>query len=450
MRPLSQNILLINLPVEDNPEIDIVKEFGYNPSFALLTLGTMLDLNGYNPILMDFCYEKITASELINLIEQRKPILIGISVFTVNMHMALKIAKFIKNKFVDIPIVMGGPHATLMPDDLICSQYVDFVVRKEGEATLLELVEAITSDEERISYDEIPGLLFKREGSIIKNKLRPLITDLDLMPLLKRELMDITKYTYIINIITSRGCPGNCVYCAARTLSGNAYRSRDVEGVFLEIVLMKGFIKDRLKNIYIIDDTFTAIPQRVRKFVELINECNLNIPWRCQSRVDVMTEELLKILSSGGCSEVLYGIESGSQEVLDKIRKNIDLEHAKTIVKATYDNKMMPILSFIIGHYCDTKETMELTYEFIKEASELYKADIHLNFNTPIPGTWQYVHREELGMRIITDKYQLFNGKVPFVETDNFTVNDQREIYFKAFKYCWRNAIILDMKRRII
>lgn len=445
-------ILLINLPVANSIKEDaydeLVKNFGFNPSFSLLTLGTMLELNGYEPVLLDFCYQNFTASELISTIKASNPVFIGISAFTENMHLAIKTAKVIKSQFRDIRIVAGGPHPTLMPDEIINSEYIDFVIRKEGEATLVELAEAISSNEEAISYDEITGLIYKRNGIVKKNKLRPVISDLDIMPILKRELLDINKYSGLINILTSRGCPGSCVYCAAKVLSGSSYRARNIENVFLEIVLVKVLLKGRLTRIHIMDDTFTAIPQRVEKFVELLLKYDHKIIWRCQSRVDVMTEDLLDIIAKGNCKEILYGIESGSQVVLEKIRKNINIEYAKKIIGATYKRNMLPVISFILGHFCDTKETMEETYMFIKEVYEKYKPDIHLNFNTPYPGTWQYITREKLGMKLTTNKYKLFNGCTPIVETDNFTVNDQREIYFKAFKYCWHALVLLSMKKK--
>ncbi|HEY9059122.1 MAG TPA: cobalamin-dependent protein [Pseudobacteroides sp.] len=220
----ANNIVLINLPSMTYKIDGMEKEFGYNPSFALISLGTWLELNGYHPILIDLCCEHLSKEEIFGILENENPIIVGLSVHTENIELALNMAKLIKLSFPSVKIVFGGAHPSLVPEDIITSEYVDFIIRKEGESSFLELAEAIVSNENTISFDKIPGILFKKSDTVIKNSLRPPITDLDLMPLPKREFFDINKYSFVVNIITGRGCPGNCVYCAAKSLSGAEYR----------------------------------------------------------------------------------------------------------------------------------------------------------------------------------------------------------------------------------
>lgn len=431
-------VVLLNLPIR-HYSLDIIEEeIGYNPSMALLALGTWLELNGYFPILLDLCFEKMQVEELIERIGSISPVLIGISVYTVNIDAGLAIAKILKSCFPQVKILMGGPHATLAVEDCISSDYIDFVIRKEGEATLIELLEAMKSDQKLIAYENIPGLVYKKEGSTVNNPLRPAIFDMDLLPIIKRELYDFKRYGSIVNIHTSRGCPGNCIYCAGTALSGVNYRMRDIYNVFLEIVYLKTLLRDKLEKIFIVDDTFTAIPERVNTFVQLLKRYNFNLKWRFQSRVDDISEKLLDSVASVGCVQILYGIESGSQYVLNKISKNIDLEYAKKVIDSTYSRKIVPELSFIIGHYCDTKETMEETHNFIKEMGEKYNTEINLFYNTPYPGTRQHTNREKLGMKIKINNYSLYNGMNPIVETQAFSINDQRLVFNKAKKYLWR------------
>lgn len=443
----TNNILLINLPIQTYLQKDFSSDTQYNPSLGLISLGTWLELNGYLATVIDLCYHRMPFKEVIDNIEQLQPILIGISVYTENIDLAKLFAEKIKSVYPHVPIVLGGPHPTLVPEDGMESQYVDYIIRKEGESTMLELVEAIESNEYLIKLDDIDGLVFKRDGRIIKNKIRKQCADLDIAPLVKRDLVDLSKYKEIINIFTSRGCPGRCIYCSATTLSGATYRVRNIENVFMEIVMMRALLNTKVMKIYIVDDTFTAIPDRVKKFTELMSEYDPDIYWHCESRIDVMSEELLNLMSENKCIAIQYGIESASQEVLDSIRKGINLTKARKIIDYTYKKKIFLCLSFMVGHFCDTKDTMEETYLFIKEMYEKYRAEIALSFNTPFPGTWQHTHKDELGLEITADRYKQYSLLDPIVKTDNFTVNDQREIFYKSSKYLARAVKIESLKR---
>ena len=428
-------VLLINLPVQYYLQQDFARQNSYNPPLGLLAIGTWLEMNGVDAEVLDLCNIYLNKQQLTKKIEESAPLLIGITVYTENLAMALNMSRFIKENFPQIKVVLGGAHATLAYQDCIESPYIDFVSRKEGESAFLELVMAIESNEKRIMYDQIKGIVFRRNGEIIVNKLEMPIEDLDILPILKRELADVKKYRKSINISTSRGCPGRCIYCAATSISGATYRVRNVENVFLEVVLLKHDFGDRIHMIYMVDDTFTAIESRVTQFIDLVHKYHLNYSWHCESRVDVMTPELLEKMSKAGCYAVQFGIESGSQEVLDKIQKGIDLNHARRIIEATHKNHMLPILSFMIGHYCDTKETMQQTLDFIEEVSRRYHAEVALSYNTPFPGTWQYTHKDEIGLKLKTEKYSNLTLMNPVAETENFTLNDLREIYAKAHQY---------------
>ncbi|WP_163192204.1 B12-binding domain-containing radical SAM protein [Clostridium thermarum] len=432
-------ILLINLPTNKKSQEIMIDEVGYNPSLGLLSMGTFLELNGYEPLVIDLSYERsITLTAIINTIREEKPFLIGISSYTVNSSQAMFLAETLKKSFADLKIVLGGPHPSLLPEECIKPEYIDFVIIKEGEATILELSEAILSNETVINYEDIRGLVFKREGKVIKNKLRQPIRDLDLLPIIKRELAGIEKYENNVNIISSRGCPGNCIYCAAAALSGASYRTRDIENVFMELIFLKVLLEDRLRSIYFMDDTFTAIPNRVEAFVDMAIRYDMGVPWKCESRVEVMTKELLDKMALGGCTTIVYGIESGNQDILDKIQKNIKLDYTKEILEATIKSGITMCLNFMLGHYCDTKKTMEDTLNFIKQAYKLYKPIISLTFNTPYPGTWQHTHKEELGLRYITEDYDKYTVFDPIVETENFTVKDQIQFFYRAAPYLWR------------
>lgn len=433
---MNNRVVLLHLPIMNYLEKDFVnEESGYNPSLGIMALGTYLELNGYEPIVIDMCYERMKVKELVKHIKIIDPLFVGISVYTENFNQAVKLAHCIKLENKNIKILFGGPHPTLQPMECIEKDPVDFVAMKEGESILLELAEAIRTEEKILKYEDIKGLVFKRNGIPFKNKYKNYISDLDLLPIIKRELVNIKRYGGYVNISTSRGCPGRCIYCSATALSGASYRVRSEYSIYLEMLLIKTIWGEKVYKIYIVDDTFTAIPKRLNNFMDLIEKYQFKINWQCESRVDVMNETLLVRMHETGCIAIQYGIESGCQEVLDKLQKGIDLEKAKEIINLTYKNKIIPCLSFMLGHYCDTKETMWQTAYLVKELFEKYKAEIAVSYNTPFPGTLQYIKCKELGMKLLTQSYEKYTLLDPIVETENFTADDQREIFYFCSKY---------------
>lgn len=444
-----KKIILLNLPIQTNLMKDVSSDMIYNPPLGIISLGSWLELNGYTSLIIDLNYMRISCKELVQIIAEEEPILVGISTYTENMEMAVSTARLIKNKIPHVKTLLGGPHPSLMPDEVMNHDSVDFVIRKEGESALLELIEALSTSEELILFDTIPGLVFKRDGEIIKNEMRKSIHDLDVLPIPKRELVGIDTYRDTVNISTSRGCPGKCIYCSARSLAGALYRTRDIDNVFLEIVMLKTIMNKRLNKVYFIDETFTAIPQRVYEFTNLMKTYKPDINWVCASRVDIMTEDMVDEIATTRCEAIHFGIESGSQEVLDKIGKGIDLVQADKIIGYLYKKRIIPLLSFMLGHYCDTVDTMADTLSFIKKMYTEHKADISVYFNTPFPGTWQYTYRDKLGMIIKAKSYKNYSLIDPIVETKNFTLNDQRKIYYSTTKYFERFARLQRAKERI-
>lgn len=427
---MSNRVLLVSMPIKLYMKDIVDKEIMYNPSMGLIAISTYLEFNGYESKILDYCYEIFSVNKLINEIEEYKPSLVALSAYTENISDIFKIARKIKRRFKDIKIACGGAHPTLLFKECIENKNIDFVIRREGESTFIELMEAIVSDEKTIKLRDVNGLVYKNNGEIIVNKVRGDMLDLDLLPILNRESMGIEKYNDTVNIYTSKGCPARCIYCSATAISGAKYRMRSARNVFMEIVLLKKLLKDKLRMIYMVDDTFTVNKERVLEFVKLMKEYNLDIEWQCESRVDSMDQELASKMSEANCTAIQFGIESGSQKTLDNIRKNIDLNAAKKVIKFIREEGMEPQLSFMLGHFCDTKSTMEETYEFIKKVKK-YKPKVAVSYNTPFPGTWQYTHRDELGLRLLSEDYSQYTLMNPMVETDNFTINDQLEFNYR-------------------
>jgi radical SAM superfamily enzyme YgiQ (UPF0313 family) len=431
---MNKKILLLSFSLQKKAELGW-KNYSYNPSLGIASLCGWLKFNGYDAHAVDMGFSSFTFVGIVHEINKLNPILVGLSLYTENYKSGLSFAGALKEEFPLLKIVIGGSHPSLCPEDVISSNAVDFVSTFEGECTLLELAEAISSNERIIAYSQIDGLLYKQNGKIKKNKLRRKISDLDLLPIPQREVFDISKYKSLVALSTSRGCPAKCIYCSATTLSGATYRFRNVKSVILEMVLLRYLRKESDVRFILVDDTFTAEVSRIREFSKIIEQYNLKAVWSCESRIDVMTEELLEKLVKSNCVQIQYGIESGSQDVLNKISKSISLEKAKDIIRLTYEKGLKLCLSFMIGHYCDTKETMEDTFEFIIECYEKYHADIFVSFNTPFPKTWQHTHAKELGLRFLTEDHSHYTLGEPIVETDNFNIHDLMNFMHKITPY---------------
>lgn len=445
----NKKIILVNFPLQGfkpTEQADI-EQYGYNPSFSLIALGTWLEFNGYEVELMDLYSDPISWKDFVQNIVKANVLFLGCTVHTVNVDLTLKALKAIRKHCPNINIVVGGPHASLCPEDFLMDDTVDYVSVNEGESTLLELAEALRSNQEMIQIEQIPGLVYRGNAFVTYTPKRPFIQDMDLLPIIKREFFSIDRYQYVVNMITGRGCPGSCIYCAANVLSGKAYRSRCVENVYLEIVLIKILLKERLTKIYFVDDTFTADKERVLKFIRLLGENHMDLIWSCQSRIDSIDYEIIDQLASHGCVEVLYGIESGNQAVVNQIGKHIMLDKVWDIMQYTHNRRIHIVCSFILGHYCDTKETMNDTYEMVKRIYQEFGADIAIYLNTPYPGTSQYIHCKKLGLRIVEKDYSKYTNVYPVVETDQFTIADQLEVFYKCISFFSR-CRNLETKRK--
>lgn len=443
------NVVFLGFSLQKKEQREEYKDYLFNPSIGIISLATWLEFNGYDAVAYDLGYLDISLAEMLDKIEERNPIMIGLSLYTENYKAGINIARVLKERFPNTKIVAGGPHPSLRPMDLIEQPWIDFVSCNEGECTLLELAEAISSNEKLLSYSDIEGIYYKSEdGTVVRGKTRKKIHDLDLLPVPKRDYAGMENYGEVISMSTSRGCPGRCIYCSATALSGATYRFRGVENVMLEMLMLRYLQGNKLRKVYITDDTFTAVPSRVKAFAECIKKYNCKILWHCESRVDVMTEEILDLMAESNCIMIQYGIESGSQEVLDKIQKHINLERAKEVIAQTNARGIKVCLSFIVGHFCDSLETMEETCNFIKECFEKYQAEMALSFNTPFPGTWQHTHLTELGMRVITNDYRHYNLSEPIVETDKFTTSDQMNCMYKSLRYL-RYGVQLERRKEV-
>lgn len=315
------------------------------------------------------------------------PGIVGISVWTTFAASAFTIASIIKRINKDLPVIMGGPHVSIKHDEVIkiCPD-VDFLVRGEGEESFLELVEKLQGrDEVKIEgLRDIKGITYRRNDTLIHNPDREFIQNLDVIPFPARDLL-LNSGSYSSEdmglLMTSRGCPYNCSYCAT-SIWKRKIRYRSIDNIVEEIKLVIDAYGTRQFTFK--DDSFTVNRKRVLEFCDKLIKENLGINWDCNTRVDVVDEELLKKMKAAGCNGIKVGIETGSQRVLKLVNKRTTLSQAREAASLFRQVGIHWTGYFMMGLPSETKEEIYQTLKFMKELKPDFAS---LSVYEPFPGT---------------------------------------------------------------
>ncbi|MEM4524082.1 MAG: radical SAM protein, partial [Archaeoglobaceae archaeon] len=358
--------------INPNARVEVVKMLEISsPPLGISYLASVLRERGFKIKIIDDLVENLNFSDLIKRI--RDSIIVGITSTTPTFKSALEYAKKIKEVLPNVFVIIGGVHVTFHPEEALKNEFVDAVCIGEGEETIVEVAEKIEAGR---SLEGVKGIYYKEEGKIVKNPPRDFIQDLDSIPFPAFDLLPLEKYSVlgkkleVFPMITSRGCPFACRYCSSSLLMGHRFRARSAKNVVDE---MEWLVDEfDAKHIAFGDDTFTLKKRRVEEICKEIKERKLEVTWSCSSRIDTVSEELLKMMKSAGCTAIYYGIESSSKRILEYYRKRISLERAKEVVKMTKKLKISTICSFIIGAPIETKKEMEETLKFAIELDPDY------------------------------------------------------------------------------
>ncbi|MEM5772161.1 MAG: radical SAM protein [Candidatus Aenigmatarchaeota archaeon] len=323
---------------------------------------------------LDCHIEKIGTEKLKEEIKNYKPNVIGFTVMTPNFKTIIQLLNEIKNK--DTIYIAGGAHATFRPEETINNGF-DIVVRGEGERTIIELLNAI---EKNLSLKDIKGISFKENKKIIHNPDREFEMNLDSLKYPDRKLFPYKKYK-IMSLITSRGCPYSCIYCAATKFWRGIVRFRTPENVLEELTELKnlGFKKLRFE-----DSTFTLNHEHVNKICDLIIKENLDFRWSCESRADTLNKEILEKMQKAGCVLICIGVDSGSQKILDTTKRKMNLD---SIIKAFSYTKELGIRTRAYITFGLPGETRESVLESISLLEKIKPDQIMISLATIYPGT---------------------------------------------------------------
>jgi len=336
--------------------------------------------------------------EIKEKIESFSPDIIGISVLTGMYKSAENVAKIAKESDEEIKIVVGGTHPTVLPEETIKNRYFDYVVRGEGEYTFLDILNG-----KKLS--DIKGLTYINERKeIVNNSSREFIECLDSLPFPSRDLyLNDNKYMDYGYVMTGRGCPFECTFCASKKIWERRARFRSPQNVFDEVKLVNE--KYGTKFFYFIDDTFTLNKKRSKEICKLLVENNLDITWICDTRIDTLDEELLRLMKKSGCVRVKLGVESGSDRILKITKKNITKKQVKDVVSLIKKVGIEITVYLMIGFPTETKEEMQETLDLARELDADYYS---LSILAPYPGTEIYDDVIKSGIELPKEHWEYF------------------------------------------
>lgn len=429
-----------------NPFITSVERYGkdigdiggHQMPLGIYYLAAYLLSDGKKVEVIDAESLRMTHDAVTAFLKKSSAKIIGITSTTVAFHNARSLAQQIRKDLPRAVIIIGGPHMTAMPDATMRCGAFDYGVVREGEVALSKLASFILSHKGHLK--DIPNLYYFENAQLRNNPDVGYIEDLDTIPFPARQLCgDISLYKPpvgafrllpVVSMITSRGCPYECIFCDNNTF-GRRVRFHSAEHVVSEIKELVQ--KYHVKEIAFLDDTFVLDKKRVRRIFEMLAKDGVHLSWTCMTRVNNLDFELLRFMRDHGCWQIRIGIESGNQEVLDFIKKGITLEQVRNVANWCQALKICVSGFFMIGHHIDTPQTIQETVEF---AAKLPLTDVIATINTPIPGTESYKRAKEYGTYDEGDWTSLNYWTPNFIPkglTEEFMLAKQSELYRRFY-----------------
>ena len=364
-------------------------------------LAAVLEENGYAVDVID-CQLGKTQTEIETELTRLKPDVVGVTSATLTYLPAIEIVKKAKQALPNCLTIMGGPHVTVMDEQTISENAeVDIVVRGEGEQTVMELAKLV-SDAKLKNLGEVAGITFRKNGQVIRNRDRPFIQEIDSLPRPAHRHFQVGRYkvsgkTYL-PIITSRGCPYQCAFCLASMMCGRGFRARSPKNVVDELEWLRDTYRAEAFAFY--DDTFTFDTKRAVAICEEMQKRKFGLPWDCRTRVDRVSRNLLATLRKTNCLLVHFGVESGSQKMLNAMRKGTTVEQNATAIKWAKEAGILVAISVVVGFPGETPAMLEETLDFIRRTEPDY---LYMCEAVPYPGTELYNIVKGLGWEMTSD-----------------------------------------------
>ena len=409
------------------------------PPLGILYCATVLAENGFEVSVLDQAAKGFSTTQATGWVKKEKPDVLGLSVLGTSSKEAGKIANLVKKENPNVYVVLGNYHPTFNAERIL-RKYpdVDIIVRGEGEEACLELATCIQKGED---FRKVAGVTYRgRDGGIVATPERPLLKDVDSLPFPDRGLTDCeyasrvfgvkTATRKFTSLLSSRGCPFQCTFCACRNFARGTWRPRSVENIVDEL---ESLYSEGYREFLFVDDNFTLNPRRVVKFCRLVKKKRLRIGWFCDSRVDNCGFDVFREMVKAGCKIVYFGMESANQRILDYYKKWISPQQSRAASRNARKAGVDIIVgSFIVGAPDETREEIQNTLRFAQQV------DINVpSFNILCAPVGSPLWNELASKGFIDERKQweesvfvpqVVHTAVPFEEVSSMIYE-----YFKAF-----------------
>lgn len=425
--------------------------------FSVLAISSLLIASNYNVKIFDERFSDNLEESIISSLPDS--LCVGISAFTGNQITgALKISRLIKKKNPDIPVVWGGWHPSIFPEQTAMDPDVDIVVYGQGERTFIELVNAFAANK---PIDGISGLCYVAGNRVIKTPPRPL-EDINNFPPMPLDLINVPNYigphmglegAMTLSYMSSQGCPFRCGFCADKRVYQRRWFGLNSERVVKDITVLVN--KYKLDAIYFEDNNFFVDKRRTEEICSGIISNKLNIKWeamghpRSLSRLD---DNFWNLIRESGCRRILIGAESGDEAILELINKDANVDDTINFVKKAKKHKIIPILSTIVGFPESALKDMKKTIALVVKTKRLYReTEWKLFLYTPYPGTDLYDLALKYGMEEPCDleswaRHTLRDVKTPWIN-EKFRKN-MRYVAFFYFQMAYPSKYVMQRIKR--
>jgi radical SAM superfamily enzyme YgiQ (UPF0313 family) len=393
------------------------------PPIGLAYIAAFLREHGHHITIIDAEVEQLNNEQIARRAQTAD--LVGITTTAPTYRPALEIVRLIKQSENGTKVVLGGPQATFLDVESLNKSPADAVVRGEGEHTMLDVADAVES---RAAFD-FDGVTCLDAGTVLRNPDRKLIPDLDEIPLPARDLLPMEKYLppKSTGVISSRGCPFRCIFCASSNLNHKTFRSRSADNVFKEV---SELVAQGYENVTMLDDNFILNKDRAFKFADLVEESKLKFDWSCTARVDSIDEDLLCRLREVGCNGLFFGVESASDDTLKLIKKGFSTDQVISAFDVLHNYDYTTTASFMIGLPGDDRQK---TIDTIDLAKRLNPDFAMFSVTTPFPGTELYDHIDSYDLEIMSNDWSKFTLTRPVVRTSALSTDDLWRWLLKAY-----------------
>jgi radical SAM superfamily enzyme YgiQ (UPF0313 family) len=373
-------------PVRNEPGIKTVKEnYGIFPSLSLLYVAGILEAAGCEVLFLDAHAEDLSLDQTVTRLRDFGPDFVGYTLTTYLFFQSMDWIKAIREQ-VEVPVIVGGVHLSIYPRETLRYASIDYAVTNEAEVALPELLEALVL---RQDLSRVRGIAYQQPDGTVVVTPKQKDCNVDETPFPARHLIDnslyysfISQYRNFSCFITSRGCPYKCIFCEQ---GSKPFRARSPKNVVDELELC--YREHGIRELDFFDSSFTIRKDRVIAICDEIQRRKLPITWAARTRVDCITDDVLKAMRAAGCSRIYYGIESGNREILQVLKKSTSLEMYRDVVHRTKKHGINTFGYFMVGNPYETeasiRQTIRLSLELDLDYAQFSKV-------TPMPATEMY------------------------------------------------------------